>query len=98
MTDPYQVTSVSVPLIENLRLALLPNPMNATARLVFSEALRPGDRVQLLDTRGAEVMSVPGNGASSIVIDRDGLVNGLYMVRVLRAGATLATLRLAVVD
>ena len=98
VTDPYPITSVSVVERQGLRLALMPNPMNTSARLVFSETLRPRDRIQLMDMRGAEVRDLSGNAASSIVIDRDGLADGLYVLRVMRSGSVIAVLRMAVAD
>ncbi len=98
ITAPYEVTSVAVAEHQGLRLALQPNPMSTTARLVFSEALVTGDQVEVLDARGSVVMMVPANGASSVTIERDGLPAGVYVVRVLRSGSTLAALRMAVAD
>jgi hypothetical protein len=98
ITDPYEVTSTSVKEDRGLRLALMPNPMSTSAKLVFSEALLPGDRVELIDVQGSGVMRIATNGATSVLIDRGALPNGVYLARVLRAGATLATLRMVVAD
>jgi hypothetical protein len=98
IAGPYEVTSVSIVETSGLSFALMPNPMNNSARLVFSEPVRPGDRVQVVDARGSEVMGLSGNGTTSMVIERDNLSAGLYVVRVVRAGSPLAAVRMAVMD
>lgn len=98
ITDPYPITSVSIVERGGVRLALMPNPMSTSARLVFSETLRPGDRIQLMDARGSEVRDLSVNAASSIVIERGGLADGLYVLRLMRSGSVIGVLRMAVAD
>jgi hypothetical protein len=93
VSEPYVITNVSVGEREGPRAVVLPNPFGSRARMIFSEVLRAGDVIELIDTHGRTLRQWPGNGTPEIIIERGGLSTGIYMVRLLRNGEQRTLLR-----
>lgn len=62
-------------------ITIWPNPMGGWARLVADRILTSDDRIELLDPQGRVLRSLRGNGSSSVLIERQGLVTGTYIAR-----------------
>lgn len=98
VSDPYVVSATTLPDIQRPRFVLMPNPMSSAARLVFSETLDAGDLIEVLDPQGKRVRSMAVGGGDRFDLDRRGMENGVYLVRLLRNGLTVTSLRMVVMD
>lgn len=98
VSDPYVVSATALPDIQRPRFVLMPNPMSSAARLVFSETLEAGDLIEVLDPQGKRVRSMTVGGGDQFDLDRRGMENGVYLVRLLRNGLTVTSLRMVVMD
>lgn len=87
----YVVIGMGQPELGKPAIALVPNPFNEIAVLMFGEVMTPQDRIQIIDVNGRAVQEMQGNGTNTSTINRHGLSSGLYVVRVLRNGTTNTT-------
>lgn len=94
ISEPYIVmgTGPESGVAEHLFIA--PNPTADAARLTAATPLTPNDRVLLIDAQGRVLSTLSGNGTRMLIIPRNGVSDGLYVIRVLRDGAQNGTARL----
>ena len=71
-----------------------PNPFHDQTRITFTVPLGSDARIELLDVQGRLLRSLSGNGTREVIIERDGLGAGLFLVRVMRDGAQLGAMRI----
>ena len=83
LSDELQVVISGIPEPNVLHIAVVPNPMSDAARMVFSEALASGTRMELVDVNGRIVRKLNGNGSRELRIERGHLESGLYVLRVM---------------
>ncbi|MCB0794607.1 MAG: T9SS type A sorting domain-containing protein [Flavobacteriales bacterium] len=83
-------------LTAHVQLRAFPNPFTTHTRLLFSEALTSAHRIELLDVNGRVHRSLLATGAHELVLDREGLASGLYLVRVSEQGRNVGSVRVVV--
>ncbi|MBK9074787.1 MAG: T9SS type A sorting domain-containing protein [Flavobacteriales bacterium] len=69
-------------------------PFHDQTRITFTVPLGSDARIELLDVQGRLLRSLSGNGTREVIIERDGLGAGLFLVRVMRDGAQLGAMRI----
>ena len=70
--------------------------MGDAARLVLSEPLGSDARMELVDINGRTVRTMNGNGKREALIERGHLESGMYVLRVLRGGELIGSVRVVV--
>lgn len=75
---------------------LRPNPFSSRTTLYAPIPLDAQHLIELHDLTGKTVRSLAGVGSDRIVLEREGLPSGVYMLRVSKAGRTLDVQRLTV--
>jgi len=89
--------NISVPeLTAQVQLRAFPNPLTTHSRLLFSETLSSAHRIEVLDVYGRVHRSLQATGARELVLDREGLASGLYLVRVSEQGRNVGSVRVVV--
>ena len=96
LSEELQVVISGVNEPNVLHMAVMPNPMSEAARIIFSEAVNTGMRIELMDVNGRIVRTMNGNGTREVRIERKGISSGLYLFRVLDADGSSAQVRLVV--
>lgn len=96
LSDPYVILVTDVGLVPAARFAILPNPFTTTARLLSNEVLTPDHRIELIDLHGRVLRTQIGNGSREVVLERSGLVQGLYVVRISHGGTPVGNARVVV--
>lgn len=96
LSDPFQLTTVSIEEQHELGIAVVPNPLTDQARLVFSEVLTPGHVVDVIDLQGRVLRTMKGSGTDQLMLDRAELASGLYLVRVTKEGVQQGSIRFVV--
>jgi hypothetical protein len=96
LSDELQVVIEGVGDASTLHMAVVPHPMSDAARVIFSEALNTGTRIELLDVNGRVVRTMNGNGSREVLIERGHLESGMYILRVLRESARIGSVRVVV--
>lgn len=91
---PYISTTMKE--IPAVSFQLRPNPFSSHTTLYAPFLLDAQHRIELHDLTGKMVRSLVGGGGDRIVLDREGLPSGAYMLRVSKAGRTLAVRYLTV--
>ena len=89
---PFVVTDVLGSSVNEVAVA--PNPFSRRARVRASEVLGPNDHIEVLDVDGRIHRTLRGIGTREVIIERDGLGAGLYLVRVIHDGAHFGAVRL----
>ena len=89
---PFVVTDVLGSAVNEVAVA--PNPFSRRARVRASEVLGPNDHIEVLDVDGRIHRTLRGIGTREVIIERDGLGAGLYLVRVIHDGAHFGAVRL----
>ncbi len=85
--DPFAaVAEVGVPQY----LRIVPDPFTVEAHVFFGDPLSPDDRVDLVDVQGRVRKSLSDRTGDELLIRRDGLANGLYVLRVIKDGVCIA--------
>lgn len=86
----HELGNTTMPMIN-----AFPNPSSGDVRITL-EGITPSrsPTVQLLDATGRIVHTLSVNGRTSIVLDRKGLVGGVYLLRCTDASGTSVTTRL----
>ena len=97
LSAPYQVVVTSVmDLSDNVAVAVVPNPLMTNARILFSEALSSNARLDIVDINGRVVRRLAGNGKKEILLERDGLAGGVYLLRIQQANGAGAYTRFVI--
>lgn len=94
VSAPFPVISLGVGQSSSVRIQAAPNPATAELRLIFSETLKPADVIALLDMHGRTVRTMNASSGREHRIEREALAPGLYMVQIIRDGASLAGARI----
>jgi len=103
VTSTYGCSATSAPytflftgLAEHIgpSFALRPNPVNTLTRLLSSAVLTPSHTIELIDLQGRLLRTEVGNGSRELLLERDGLTAGSYVVCIRHAGELLGTVRL----
>ncbi|MBL7981053.1 MAG: T9SS type A sorting domain-containing protein [Flavobacteriales bacterium] len=97
LSEPFSVISTSTGAHTDGQYAVLPNPAVSEAVVYGTRPFAALDVVQLLDMRGRVVRTFTGNGTDRLVVAREGLAPGTYLLRVLGAD-TNAVVRLTFAD
>jgi len=87
---------VGIEEITGPQLAIIPNPFTDHSRLICSEVLTSDHLIELVDMQGRIVVSTVGNGSNEVMIERNGLINGLYMIRIREGNTILGTTRIVI--
>ncbi|MEO8590292.1 MAG: T9SS type A sorting domain-containing protein [Flavobacteriales bacterium] len=95
-TDPVQIIVLEIPEIDALSMAVVPNPFSSETRVLFGEPLTSEHRVELLDLNGRAVRSLFGSGTDQLVLTREGLPAGMYVLRVNSDNGYRGSLRLVI--
>ncbi len=82
MSASFQFISTMVPVKGADGISVFPVPFSTQARVVLDVPLRSSDVVDLVDPYGRVVRSWSGNGQRQMLIDRQGVAAGAYIVRV----------------
>ena len=77
-------------------MTIVPNPFSAVARLICSEILTSDHRIQFIDLHGRIVRILQGNGNRELLLTREGLTEGLYVVRIDREEELVRAIRVVV--
>lgn len=93
-SSPHTVTIASVPEVYALLLAALPNPFQQSTRVLCSRTLTAGHTAQLLDLHGRILRSWNDMNGRELVVEREGLGAGLYLLRILDPNGASGVLRL----
>ncbi|HEY0978782.1 MAG TPA: FG-GAP-like repeat-containing protein [Flavobacteriales bacterium] len=93
---PFVVTGMGVDGYAPPTIGAMPNPFSSGTLLVCSVPLSGSDRIELFDVHGRLVRSMRGEGSMQLFVPRADLADGLYVVRVLRNGIALGSLRVIV--
>ena len=96
LSEELQVVISGVNGPSALHMAVVPNPMNESARVIFSEPLSSDSRIELVDVNGRVVRTMNGNGSRELRIERGHLESGMYVLRVMDANATTGAVRLVI--
>ncbi|HRH69430.1 MAG TPA: FG-GAP-like repeat-containing protein [Flavobacteriales bacterium] len=96
LSDPYQVVMTGVQGTGTMEIGLMPNPFSDRATLISNERLTADHRIELVDLTGKVVRTLQGNGGNQLIIPRNGMTAGIYMVRIIGEAGTLAVRRLMV--
>ncbi|MBP6697290.1 MAG: T9SS type A sorting domain-containing protein [Flavobacteriales bacterium] len=94
LSDPVQVLITAIAARDEGHMMIAPNPFHDQARITFAEPLGNDAQIELRDAQGRLLRSMNGNGSRQVIIERDGLGAGLYVVRVMHGGAHLGAVRL----
>ncbi|MBK7752671.1 MAG: T9SS type A sorting domain-containing protein [Flavobacteriales bacterium] len=73
-----------------------PNPMQDRARLVLPRTLDSRGGIEVVDVHGRVVRTLASNGSREVVIEREQLDAGLYVLRVVAQDGSSATVRIVV--
>ena len=90
-------TSIGVPetaAVNGPAITVFPNPATDVVRIALAGMSSPDTKMVLVDPCGKVVRTLPVNGRGSILLERNALPSGLYLVRLSgsNAGATAARL------
>jgi Secretion system C-terminal sorting domain len=77
-------------------LQLYPNPMKESTTVLFNNLNGIPERVCLTDLSGKQVKTIAIAGESSVVINRDELKTGMYLVQILSGSKVLGQARLLI--
>jgi hypothetical protein len=92
--DFDNTTSISEQNVESLQL--YPNPMNESTTVLLNNLNETPERIQLTDLSGKDVKTIVVTNETSVVINRDELKAGMYLVQVLSGGKILGQTRLLI--
>jgi len=73
-----------------------PNPFNERTRIVLSEPLGTNDRLEVIDIHGRILRSVQGTGSKEIILERNELKSGIYLLKYERDGRSPVSKRIVV--
>lgn len=93
VSDPYTMLPDGIADQDRPRFVLQPNPATDQVRLLADRVLQAEDRVLLMDLHGRVLRSVRGGGLRELVLARDGLAAGVYLVELRRAGTAVGRVR-----
>jgi len=93
LSDPYQVVMTGMLGTGAMEVGLMPNPFTDCTTLISNERLTTDHTVELVDLTGKVVRRQLGNGSGQLIIARNGLSAGMYMVRIIGGEGTLAVRR-----
>ncbi|MBK7944040.1 MAG: T9SS type A sorting domain-containing protein [Flavobacteriales bacterium] len=94
MSAPFAVISLGIGQSSSLRIQAAPNPAVTELRLICSEPLKPGDLITLLDMHGRTARTMSAAGGREHRIERGTLANGMYLIQIIRDGASLTGARI----
>lgn len=94
LTDEVNVLVLGIPSRSATTLTLVPNPFTTVSRLIFNSPITRRHLVDIIDVHGRVVQQHHGVGDRELIIHREDLSSGVYMVRITYAGAILGTARL----
>ncbi len=95
-TTDYQIVITGREVQDALQLAVVPNPFNSTTRLLFDRHVSPYSLIEVVDLHGRVLRSLSCPGSREVTIERDGLAQGLYLLRISDGGVQLGSVRLVV--
>jgi uncharacterized repeat protein (TIGR01451 family) len=93
VSDPYTYISTAIAEVDDLTMHVVPNPMSDLATVYFSEALTAQHRIELVDVNGRVVRELRPTGRT-VLLQRDGLGAGMYLLRVSNTDAVITSQRL----
>lgn len=82
MSEALQVISTDVVDLTGFSASVQPNPFTDNVRVLFDRVLDPDRPMVLLDAYGREVRRWQGLSTDVLIIEREGLAAGLYLLRV----------------
>jgi len=91
---PHQVITSGIVDPGAMRIAVFPVPATELVRIVFDAPLSASDHITLVNTDGRVARTLYGDGLRDLLLERNGLASGLYVVRVVRAGSQRGSARL----
>ncbi|MEZ4740072.1 MAG: T9SS type A sorting domain-containing protein [Flavobacteriales bacterium] len=95
-SEEVQVLITGVEDVPGVRMAIMPNPMTNDARVIFSAPLSAAAYVELIDINGKVLRTIQSGGQREVLLQRDGLASGLYLLRVLDHEGAFATKRVVI--
>jgi len=93
LSTGYPVISTGLPRIASGHLTVFPNPFMDAFSITSDEAITPQHEVRLIDAVGREVRQLKGQGSTTVVLSREGLAPGLYVVQVVLHGTVVSSSR-----
>lgn len=97
LSENVNIIALTIPDNFPSSLALVPNPFTHQTRLIFDQRMTADHTVDLIDVHGRVLRSMVGSGTKELLIPRDDLSAGLYVVRILsEAGVLLGTAHMVV--
>lgn len=94
LSPAYTVITTGMDAQELPGLVVLPNPVTDQARIILSAPLPIPATLAVIDAAGRTVRTLPANGTRELLLDRDGLADGLYVVRITGEGVPPLTARI----
>lgn len=93
VSDPYTMLPDGIADQDRPRFVLQPNPATDQVRLLADRVLQAEDQVLLMDLHGRVLRTVRGGGLRELVLAREGLAAGVYLVELRRAGTAVGRVR-----
>lgn len=93
MSSPYVVIGTSMPALTAPTFVIVPNPFTTACRLIGNTLFTEDHTVVLIDVNGKAVRTFRGNGRRELLIERDGLPAGLYVVNIHGPGGLTSSAR-----
>lgn len=81
LSDPLVVTDLGIQESLENSVLIMPNPFTSHTKLVFNEVLTQAQRIEVVDACGRSVRTLHGNGTRSLMLYREDLAPGPYMIR-----------------
>lgn len=75
---------------------IIPNPFSEKTRIVLSEPLGINDRLEVIGIHGRILRSVEGTGSKEIILERNELKSGMYLLKYERSGQFPVSKRIVV--
>lgn len=96
IADPVQIIALQVPEDNALNMAVVPNPFTSETIVLFGEILSSDHPIELVDLNGRVVRSFVGTGSDQLVLSREGLPAGMYVLRVSTASGYRGAVRIVI--
>ncbi|MBK8530834.1 MAG: T9SS type A sorting domain-containing protein [Flavobacteriales bacterium] len=96
LSEEVQIVISDVKETTGVRMAIMPNPMTNDARVIFSTPLASTAYVELIDINGKALRTIQCGLRREVLLQRDGLSSGLYILRVQDGKGSFATQRIVI--
>lgn len=95
-SDPLTVVIDSVTDRNDVRAALVPNPIHDMTRLIFGHPPVPGTTVRIMDAQGRVERIIDPEGEREVGIARNSMADGIHLVLIQVGGGPTTALRMVV--